>query len=140
MANVLKFTMGMVLGTVLMVVCISPAVAQEECPMTLDTLPMCVTHHWESGDISNHGIYNSLLAKANAAIEAQDHGKTECAINILNSFIKEVKAQSSKTITPEAADHMIMHAQTVIKDLQSSSHKRQSKNFNCPVHKKPLKK
>jgi hypothetical protein len=118
MTRVLNFIQRMILGTVLMFVCFSPALAQEDqqCTPTLDNLPECITHH--SGDISNHGIYNSLLAKADAAIVAHDRGQINTAINILNAFINEVSAQSSKKITTEAANHMIMHAQAAIDDLQ----------------------
>jgi hypothetical protein len=78
----------------------------------------CIDQHYMMGDISNHGIYNSLLAKANAAIAARDQGQINTAINILNAFIKEVSAQNSKKITAEAANHMILHAQTAIEKLQ----------------------
>lgn len=115
----MKNKLIVLLLSVLILQCMSPALAQEEtCPMTLDTLPDCITHHWENGDISNQRVYKSLLAKADAAIEARDHGHICAAIVILKLFIHEVRVKSPKTITPEAADHMIMHAQTVIKDLR----------------------
>lgn len=118
----MKNKLIVLLLSVLILQYISPALAQEEtCPMTLDTLPNCITHHWDNGDISNQRVYKSLLAKADAAIEARDHGRIFAAIVILKLFIHEVQANSPKKITPEAASHMIMHAQTVIKDL---SHQR----------------
>jgi hypothetical protein len=115
----MKNNLIVLLLSVLILQCISPALAQEEtCPMTLDSLPDCIKHHWENGDISNQRVYKSLLAKADAAIEARDHGRIRAAIVILKVFIHEVRAQSPKKITPEAASHMIMHAQTIIKDLR----------------------
>ncbi len=118
MTRVLNFILLMILRTVLMFVCLSPALAQEEqtCTPTLDNLPECITHH--SDDISNHGIYNSLLAKADAAIAAQDRGQINTAINIFSAFTNEVSAQSSKKITTEAANHMIMHARAAVENFQ----------------------
>lgn len=121
MAHALNIILRITVGTMLMLALLSSASAQETCPMTLDALPMCITHQWENGYISNHGVYNSLLAKADAAIEAQNRGHNNAAINILNAFIHEVNAQSSKKITNEAADHMIMHAQAAITNLQPAS-------------------
>lgn len=94
------------------------AQAMPTCHMTLDTLPMCITHHWESGEISNYGVYTSLLAKANAAITAQSIGQTKTAVNILNAFINQVSALAGRHIADAAASHMIMHAQAVIQALQ----------------------
>jgi hypothetical protein len=94
------------------------AQAMTSCPMTLDTLPMCITNHWKLGEISNHGVYNSLLAKANAAIAAKDRGQVKTSINILNAFINQVNALAGKKIADTAANHMIMHAQTAIQVLQ----------------------
>lgn len=121
MAYTLNLILRITVGTMLMLALISSASAQETCPMTLDTLPMCITHQWENGHISNNGVYNSLLAKADAAIEAHNRGQNNVAINILNAFIHEVNAQSSNKITNEAANHMIMHAQTVITNLETTS-------------------
>jgi len=103
-----------------MLTLVPQAFAQEmpTCPMTLDTLPMCITHHWESGEISNYGVYISLLAKANAAIAAQDRVQIKTAINILNAFIGQVTALAGGQIEDTAASHMIMHAEAVIQNLQ----------------------
>ena len=78
--------------------------------MTLDTLPMCITNHWQMGDILNRGVYNSLLAKANEAIAARDRGQIKTAINILHAFIDEVSELRSKQITDTGVTHMIMNA------------------------------
>lgn len=103
----------------LMLVWVPPALAEmPPCPMTLDTLPMCITNHWQMGDILNRGVYNSLLAKANEAIAARDRGQIKTAINILHAFIDELSALRSKQITDTGVTHMIMHAQTAIEALQ----------------------
>jgi len=43
---------------------------ENECPMVLETLAHCVTHHLEAGEILNEGVYLRLLAKADAALAA----------------------------------------------------------------------
>ncbi len=89
-----------------------------ECLMVLDTLAHCVTHHWEAGQIHSEGVYNSLISKVNAAVNARDNGNTEAAINILEAFIHQVEALSSKQIDSEAAEHMIHHATKAIEELE----------------------
>lgn len=102
-----------------MLTLVPQAFAQEmTCPMTLDTLPMCITHHWELGEIMNYGVYISLLAKANAAIATQSQGQIKTTINILNAFINQVSALAGRQIADAAASHMIMHAQAIIRTLQ----------------------
>jgi hypothetical protein len=91
----------------------------QTCEPTLDTLPQCVTHHYENGQIHSKAVYKLLLFKANAAIYAHDHGNDEAAIKILKLFIKQVKAFTPKLIDPEAADHMTHHANSAIEQLQS---------------------
>jgi len=90
-----------------------------DCEMVLADLEMCVTHHWEMGQIHSQGVYNSLLCKVGVAVSANDRGQIKSAIRILNAFINEVDAQSGKKIDSEAAEHMIMHAQAAIADLQN---------------------
>jgi hypothetical protein len=92
-----------------------------DCQMILDTLAICVTHHWQMGQLHNQGIYNSLLSKVDAAVAANDRGQIETAINILNAFIHQVNAQSGKQIDVDAASHMITHASAAINHLQNST-------------------
>lgn len=89
----------------------------EECEMTLDTLAECVTYHWNDGEIYNEGVYNSLIAKVNAAVDARDQDNTEATVNILSAFISEVEALAPEQIAPEAAEHMIAHAQEALENL-----------------------
>lgn len=97
------------------------ASAHEGCIMTLDTLAECVTHHREGDEIYSEGAYTSLIAKVNAAVDARDRGNTEAAGNILSAFISEVEALESKQIAPEAAEHMVAHAEEALENLQASS-------------------
>jgi hypothetical protein len=89
------------------------------CQPTLDTLPKCISHHYEKGQIHNKAIYKLLLAEANAAIYAHEHGHDETAVKILMLFIKQVKAFTPNLIDPEAADHMIHHATASIEQLRA---------------------
>ena len=110
------YLFGLIIGLVA-----PKAVAQmPDCVMVLETLEMCVTHHWELGEIHSEGVYISLLSKVNAAVSANDLGHVGTAINILNAFISEVESQSGKQIDSEAAEHMIMHANSAIANLEDS--------------------
>ena len=64
-----------------------------------------------SGKIKKIGIYNSLLSKLTGALTDLDRGKPKTAINKLEAFINEVKAQSGKNITSDAATSLLMDAE-----------------------------
>ncbi len=85
---------------------------------TISSLRTCVQHAADEGFIDNQGITNSLLAKLDAAQAGLDHGQTGAAINLLGAFIHEVQAQAGKHIDPMHAQHMVMHAQSVIQALK----------------------
>ena len=76
----------------------------------LSSLSETVERLFESGDIDNKGIANSLLSKLNAAQAALDRGNVEAARNILDAFINEVEAQRGKHISEWAADLLIADA------------------------------
>jgi len=84
---------------------------------TIATLVVCVEHCAQQGFINNQGVTNSLLAELDAAQAAQDNGQTGTAINLLGAFIHEVQAQAGKHIVQPHAQHMVMHAQSVIQAL-----------------------
>jgi hypothetical protein len=86
---------------------------------TIDTLQACVDHAADQGFINNSGVTRSLLAKLDSAENALSHGRTSGAINTLNAFISEVRAQSGKYIVPIHAVHLVMHAQLVIHALEN---------------------
>ena len=69
---------------------------------------------YESGDISNAGVYNSLLKKLEGVQSAMERGHDKNAANRLNAFIKEVEAQSGKKIDPEAAAALIADAEYIL--------------------------
>ena len=67
---------------------------------SIDSLKAMVTHFADNKGIDNIGITNSLLVKL--------------ANNDLNSFMNEVKAQSGKHISSEAANYLLRDAQYVL--------------------------
>jgi hypothetical protein len=67
-------------------------------------------------------ISTSLNDKLNAAIDVLEDGNpnnNHAAINILNSFVKAVKAQIGKKISTSDANNLIAQAREIISDLQS---------------------
>jgi FIMAH domain-containing protein len=97
-----------------------PARAQmDQCShdATIQSLRTCVQHAAAEGHIDNQGVTRSLLAKLDAAEAAQGRGQPEVALNLLEAFVREVRAQSGKHILQEHAEHLLMHAQMVIRSL-----------------------
>ena len=99
----------------------APARAQtvDDCAhnATIQSLRTCVQHAAEHGHIDNQGVTRSLLAKLNAAQTAQGRSQNAVAVDILEAFVREVRAQSGTHILQEHAEHLLMHAQTVIQAL-----------------------
>ena len=91
----------------------------DDCALTptIAALTSCVEHAASQGLITSQGVTNSLLVKLNSAQAAQDRGQTSVAINDLQAFINEVQAQAGKHIDAMHAQHMVLHAQLVIKAL-----------------------
>ncbi len=92
-----------------------------DCPdpmsATIASLHDCVQHAADMGYIDTSGVAQSLLAKLDAAQAALDSGQKATAVNILNAFIADVRAQSGIHIEAEHAAHMVTHAQMVIAAL-----------------------
>ena len=86
-------------------------------PRTLDELKTEIEELGLEGEIDNHGIVTSLLAKLDVAQKLIDDGNIDQAKNILNAFINEVQAQSGKHITPEAAELLIESAEHILSNL-----------------------
>jgi hypothetical protein len=84
---------------------------------TIQSLRECVQHAANHGFIDNQGIVRSLLAKLDAAQAAVDRGQPAVAVNQLEAFIRELRAQAGKHIAQEHAEHLQMHAQDVIRAL-----------------------
>jgi Tol biopolymer transport system component len=86
-------------------------------PQTPDELGDLVLDLLASGEIDNHGIGNSLLATLNNAQSLIDAGDASAALNLLETFIKKVKAQAGKHITEEAAAALIEAAEYLISKI-----------------------
>lgn len=105
------------------VITATPALAQaaDSCPheATVSSLQVCVQHAAEQGFIDNRGVTRSLLAKVAAAQQAVDRGQPKDAISALQAFVQEAHAQAGRHIEPEHAEHLIAHAQLVIRRLEA---------------------
>ncbi len=66
---------------------------------------------YADGEIKKSGVFNSLLAKLEGVLANLEKGNPKSAINKLEAFINEVKAQSGKKITSDAAASLIMDAE-----------------------------
>lgn len=86
-------------------------------PRTIGELKSETEESGFEGQIDNKGTVNSLLAKLNAAQKLVDEGKIDQAKNILDAFIKEVRAQSGKHITQETAELLMEAAEYIISNL-----------------------
>jgi 5'-nucleotidase/UDP-sugar diphosphatase len=75
--------------------------------VTLQDLFDSVDGFFETGDISNPGVYNSLMQKLAGVQSALDRGQTNAAANLLGAFVNHVAAQSGKNINPDAAEQLI---------------------------------
>ena len=98
-----------------------PAQAQsmEACSHdpTISSLRDCVQHAAQVGHIDNSGVAYSLIIKLGTAQLALERGQSGAAINLLEAFVSQVRAQAGKHIHQEHANHMLMHAQEVIQAL-----------------------
>jgi 5'-nucleotidase / UDP-sugar diphosphatase len=72
-----------------------------------------LTMYFESGDISNYGIYKSLLKKLEGVQTALENGHDKVAANRLDAFVNQVQAQTGKAISEEAAAALISSAARV---------------------------
>ena len=84
---------------------------------TVESLHHCVMHAYEMGHITNQGVYESLTRELDQAQAALNRGQTKTAVNLLNAFVKDVRAQAGVTIDSEHATHFTEHAGNVIAAL-----------------------
>lgn len=82
---------------------------------TVQSLKASVERFYSEGKINDATIYQSLMDKLTAAAKSK---KASTTINLLNAFINQVKAQSGKHITADAAKLLIADAQYVIAHLK----------------------
>ena len=66
--------------------------------------------------ITNRGIANSLQQKIENAGKQKEKGQTKAAINLLQAFINEVKAQLGKAVAKDAAELLIADAEQLLKE------------------------
>ena len=83
------------------------------CTDSLDDLPSVI----EGLDLE-HGIENSLISKVENALKSLEKGKMGAAINQVEAFMNQVRAQKGKKISEEDADMLIQYALNVIQQLQ----------------------
>jgi hypothetical protein len=62
----------------------------------------------------SHGTQTSFLAKLNATLSYLSSGDIASAVESINAFINEAKAQSGKKLTSAQASQMIIQAQSII--------------------------
>jgi 5'-nucleotidase len=72
--------------------------------VTIESLIGDLESYFESGDISNKGVFNSLLVKLEGVLAALSKDNAKSAANKLEAFLNEVAAQSGKQVSSEAAD------------------------------------
>jgi hypothetical protein len=82
--------------------------------VTVQDVIASVMDYYDSGDISNAGIYNSLMKQLEGAQDALNKDNPQAAENKLKSFINSVKAQSGKHISLEAASSLIMDVEWIL--------------------------
>jgi hypothetical protein len=87
----------------------------------IDGLIASVEYMCQEGWINSPGICTSYLAKLYNAEKAIDRGQCHVAENVLNAFIKELKALSGIGLTVEAANVSKTNALYVIEDLTCAS-------------------
>jgi hypothetical protein len=64
--------------------------------------------------INNRGLYTSLKQKAENAIRQYEKGQGQAAVNLLQAFLNELKAQTDKGIDEDAARILTEDAQALI--------------------------
>ena len=98
-------------------------------PATLASLTTDLIDFFEAGDIKSKGVFNSLLKKLEGG-----------TANQLNAFINEVKAQSGKKITPEAAEALIMDAAWILAntDLEVAARVAYWAEIVAPIVNQPV--
>jgi 2',3'-cyclic-nucleotide 2'-phosphodiesterase (5'-nucleotidase family) len=81
---------------------------------TFESLIADLIGFFEDGEISNQGVFNSLLAKLEGAQASLDKGNATAAANKLDAFINELMAQSGKKVSAEAAEVLYMNAEWIL--------------------------
>jgi hypothetical protein len=82
--------------------------------VTAESIKDEVNQFFAMGAIRNKGVANSLLAKLNSAAKARARGNCNSAANVYRAFINELRAQTGKKVTAQAATILITDAQYLI--------------------------
>ena len=94
--------------------------ASQIITFTIDTsiqnMKAVVTNLYNRGMIKSKDVYQGLISKLNMAQMYLDAGNVKAAKNALTAFINQVKGQSGKSITKEAAALLIADANYAIKN------------------------
>jgi hypothetical protein len=78
---------------------------------SIQSLMSVVTSLYNDGKITSATVYKGLMDKLQAAVKSKSPATT---VNLLKAFISQVKAQSGKAITPDAAQLLIANAQWLL--------------------------
>ena len=73
---------------------------------TFDEIGESLEEMYANGDITNAGMYNSLLKKYEGAAKALASGKTSAAAGKLNALANQLMAQAGKQIDADAAESL----------------------------------
>jgi 2',3'-cyclic-nucleotide 2'-phosphodiesterase (5'-nucleotidase family) len=107
---------------------------------TVGGLTADLTVFFDEGDISNAGVYNSLLKKLEGVQSALANGRPHVAANRLNAFINEVRAQSGKKVSVEAADSLLDDAYWILgnTDLEVAARVAYWAEIVAPIVNEPV--
>jgi DNA polymerase III delta subunit len=82
---------------------------------SIQSMMSVLTSLYNDGKITSASVYKGLMDKLKAAAQSTNPATK---INQLNAFIKQVKAQSGKSITLDAATLLIKDTQWLIAHLK----------------------
>lgn len=88
-----------------------------EVVATLEDLPETVRELGRRGEVTNWGVLNSLVQKAENALASKENGNINAARNQLEAMIHELNAQSGKQVSHRAADLLRGDIQYVLNSL-----------------------
>lgn len=89
-----------------------------ELVATIESLQSTVVRLCNENFITKQGVCNSLLQKLDAALAARNRNQPQTVINILNALQAEVKAQTGKSVSPQANSILLMDSNYVINHLK----------------------
>jgi len=90
-----------------------PDMDQNQIPDSLEYFPCIITR------FNLQNIENSLISKIENAVKSLEKQNTTAALNKLQAFINEVKAQKGKKISDDTAELLIQYAEHVIWQIQA---------------------